>query len=103
MKKPTEYYMANKDLLKEKRKNKYWNILEEENEVKREYSQNRYKNIKERVLKQLNIIFLYSIKMSGKTLKFDNIEVNKQIQASKQPIDLNLVDINKQSSNIWRN
>ena len=52
------------------------------------------------MLKQLNIIFLYSIKMSGKTLKFDNIEVNKQIQASKQPIDLHLVDINKQSSNI---
>ena len=38
--------------------------------------------------------------MSGKTLKFDNIVVNKKIQTSKQPIDLNLVEINKQSSNI---
>ena len=34
--------------------------------------------------------------MSGKTLKFDNIEVDqKEFHASKQAIDLNLVDINK--------
>ena len=34
--------------------------------------------------------------MSEKTLKFDNIEVNKkEFHKSKQPIDLNLVDINK--------
>ena len=34
--------------------------------------------------------------MSEKTLKFDNTEVNKkEFHASKQPIDLNLVDINK--------
>ena len=34
--------------------------------------------------------------MSGKTLKFDNIKVNKkEFHASKQAIDLNLVDIKK--------
>ena len=34
--------------------------------------------------------------MSGKTLKFDNIEANqKELHASKQLIDLNLVHINK--------
>ena len=34
--------------------------------------------------------------MSGKTLKFDNIEVDqKEFHASKQAIDLNLVDIKK--------
>ena len=34
--------------------------------------------------------------MSAKTLKFDNIEVNKnEFHASKQAIDLNLLDINK--------
>ena len=38
-------------------------------------------------------IFLYNIKMSEKTLKFDNVEVNKkEFDASKQAIDLNLVD-----------
>ena len=44
----------------------------------------------------INVNFLYSIKISGKTLKFDNIEVNKkEFHASKQGIDLNLVDVNK--------
>ena len=34
--------------------------------------------------------------MSAKTLKFDNIEVNKkEFYVSKQTIDLNFVDINK--------
>ena len=34
--------------------------------------------------------------MSRKTLKFDNIEDNKkEFRASKQAVDLNLVDINK--------
>ena len=34
--------------------------------------------------------------MSGKTLKLDNIKVNKkEFHASKQAIDLNLVDIKK--------
>ena len=42
------------------------------------------------------LISFYSIKMSGKTLKIDNIKVNKnKFHASKQAIDLNLVDINK--------
>ena len=36
------------------------------------------------------------MKMKGKTLKFDNIEGSKkEYHASKQVIDLNLVDINK--------
>ena len=39
---------------------------------------------------------MYSIKISKKTLKFDNIEVNKtKIYRSKQPTDSNLVDKNK--------
>ena len=39
---------------------------------------------------------MYSIKMSGKTLKFDNTEVNKkEFHDSKQAIDLNSVDIKK--------
>ena len=39
---------------------------------------------------------MHSIKMSGKTLKFDNNEVNKkEFHALKQGIDLNLVNINK--------
>ena len=38
-----------------------------------------------------SLAILYSIKISEKTLKFDNIEVNnKEFHKSKQPIDLNL-------------
>ena len=34
--------------------------------------------------------------MSEKTLKFDNVEVNKkEIHVSKQPIALNLVNVNQ--------
>ena len=39
---------------------------------------------------------MYSIKMSDKTFKFDNNEVNKkEFHASKQPITLNLVNVNQ--------
>ena len=36
------------------------------------------------------------MKLSGKTLKFDNVEVNKKkIHASKQPIALDIVNVNQ--------
>ena len=49
-----------------------------------------------RMLKNKILIFLYSIKTSGKTLKCDNFEVNKkEFYASKQSIILNLLDTSK--------
>ena len=45
--------------VKEKAKNKYRNLSEEEKQAKREYGQNRYKRMKE---KNENIIFLYCVK-----------------------------------------
>ena len=45
--KTVEYYIANKDLQKEKANSKYRNLSEEEKESKREYNRNRYKNVKE--------------------------------------------------------
>ena len=45
-KKEAEYYIANKDVLKEKGRNKYRTLLEENKEEKREYSRNRYKRMK---------------------------------------------------------
>ena len=41
-----EYYIANKDVLKGKAKNRYRNLSEEEKEAKREYSKNRYEEMK---------------------------------------------------------
>ena len=39
---------------------------------------------------------MYSIKLSKKTLKFGDVEVNKkEFHASKEPIALDLVDINQ--------
>ena len=47
------------------------------------------------MLKKWNTIFLHNIKMSEKTLKFDNTEVNKkEFHKSKQWINLDLVDVN---------
>ena len=41
-------------------------------------------------------LFLLSIRMSEKTLKFDNVRVNKkEFHKSKQSIDLNLVNIDQ--------
>ena len=42
------------------------------------------------------VFFLLSIRKSGKTLKFDNIRVNKkEFHKSKQPINLDLVNLDQ--------
>ena len=47
--KAAEYYIANKNVLKEKSENNYKNLSEKEKEAKRENSRNRYKNMKEKI------------------------------------------------------
>ena len=42
-----EYYIKNKDVIKEKANNKYKNLSKEEKEAKRKYSNDRYKRMKE--------------------------------------------------------
>ena len=42
-----KYYLDNKDVLNEKAKNVYRNLSEEEKEVKRLYSKDRYNKLKE--------------------------------------------------------
>ena len=46
--KAAKYYLDNKDVLKEKAKNAYRNLSEEEKEVKRLYSKDRYNKLKEK-------------------------------------------------------
>ena len=41
--KVAEYYQMNKDVLKEKARNRYRNLSEKEKESKRQYSRDRYK------------------------------------------------------------
>ena len=45
--KAAKYYKDNKDVLKEKARNKYKNLIEEEKELKRQYSRIRYNKLKE--------------------------------------------------------
>ena len=45
--KAAEYYLENTGVLKQKAKNKYKNLSEEEKEAKKEYGKNRYRNMKE--------------------------------------------------------
>ena len=61
-------------------------MSEEEKKAKRQFLKNRYNKMKENT----------NIRMSEKTLKAGNIEINKKkFHASKQTIYFNLVDINK--------
>ena len=51
---------------------------------------------KKEVLQNKWVLFLLSIRMSEKTLKFDNIRVNKkEFHKSKQPIDLDLINVDQ--------
>ena len=45
--KTAKYYRDNKDVLKEKARNKYKNLTKEEKELKRQYSRDRYNKSKE--------------------------------------------------------
>ena len=45
--KTTKYYRDNKDVLKENARNKYKNLTEEEKELKRQSSMDRYNKLKE--------------------------------------------------------
>ena len=71
---------------------------EEKDKIK-EYQRKRYQQLiqyKKEGLQNKWALFLLSIRISEKTLKFDNIRVNKkEFHKSKQPIDLDLVNIDQ--------
>ena len=59
----------------------------DEREPKKRYQQ---------LIQYKKAFFLLSIGMSEKTLKFDNIRVNKkEFRKSKQPIDLDLINVDQ--------
>ena len=94
--KAAEYYLQNKEGIKEKSKNRYKNLSKEEKDKTKEYQRKRYQQLiqyKKEVLQNKWALFLLSIGMSEKTQKFDNIRVNKrELHKSKQPINLDLVN-----------
>ena len=64
-----------------------------------EYQRQRYQQLilyKKEALQDKRALFLLSIRMREKTLKFDNIRVNKkEFHKSKQPIDLDLTNVDQ--------
>ena len=75
-------------------------MSQEEKDKNKEYQRKRYQELvqyKKKGYKINNFCFFLSIiRMSEKTLKFDNIRVNKkEFHKSKQPIDLKSVKVDQ--------
>ena len=69
---------------------------EEDKDKIKDNQRKRYQQYKKEALKNKWVLFLLSIRLSEKTLKFDNITVNKkEFHISKQPIDLDLVNVDQ--------
>ena len=79
--KAAEYYLQNKEAIKEKSKNWYKNLSKEEKDKTKEYQRKRYQQLiqyKREALRNKRVLFLLSMTMSEKTLTLDNIRVNKK-------------------------
>ena len=74
-------------------------MSEEEKDKIKVYQRQRYQQLnqyKKEVLQNKLALFLVNIRMSEKTLKFNDIRVNKkEVHKSKQPINLDLVNVDQ--------
>ena len=74
-------------------------MSKEEKDKIKQYQRKRYQKLiqyKKEALQNNRVLFLLSIRMSEKTLKFDSIRVNKkEFHRSKQPINLDLVNVDQ--------
>ena len=89
--------MQNKEVIKKKSRNRCKNLSEEGKNKIKEYLKKRYQELvqyKKEALKNKPInLSVGNIIMSEKTLKFNNIKVNKkELHKSKQAVDLDSVD-----------
>ena len=100
--KAAEYYAQNKETIKEKSIEHYKNLPQEEKDKIKEYQRKKISRIgsvqyKKEALQKKQFFVLYLIKkMSEKTLKFNNIRLNKkEFHKSKEPVDLmSVVNVN---------
>ena len=80
--KADEYYAQNKNAIKEKSREHYKNLSQEEKDKVKEYQRKRYQKLvqykKEALTNTYFFCFLHSIKMTKRTLKFNNIRVIKK-------------------------
>ena len=83
------YYLENKETIKKKSRDRYKNFSKKEEDKIKEYQRKRYQRLiqyKKEALQNKWVLFLLSIRMSAKALKFDNIRVNKkEFHKFKQP------------------
>ena len=74
-------------------------MSKEEKDKIKEYQRKRYQQLiqyKKEALQNKQVLFLLSIRMSEKTLKFDKIRLNKkEFHKSKQPVNLDLVNVDQ--------
>ena len=76
--KTAEYYLQNKEAIKEK--TCYKNLSKEEKDKIKKYQRKRYQQLiqyKKEALQNELALFLLSIRMNEKTLRFDNIRDKK--------------------------
>ena len=97
--KAAEYYLKNKEAIKEKSRDWYKNLSKEEKDKIKKYQRKRYQQLiqyKKEALRNKLAPILLSIRMSEKTLKFDNIRVHKkEFNKSRQPFNLDLVNVDE--------
>ena len=97
--KASEYYLENKEAINEKSRDRYKNLSKEEKDKIIESQRKRYQQLiqfKKEALQNTWVLLLLSIRMSEKTLKFDNIRVNKKgFHKCKQSVNLDLVNVDQ--------
>ena len=94
--KAAEYYLQNKEVIKEKARNRCKDFPEEEKDKIKEYQKKRYQELiqykKEALKNKLINLSVFNIIMSEKTSNFNNIKINKkEFRKSKQAVDLDSV------------
>ena len=84
---------------KRKVKESIQKLVKERKRQIKEYQRKRYQQLiqyKKEALQNKQVLLFLSIRMSEKTLKFDNIRVNKkEFHKFKQPIKLDLINVDQ--------
>ena len=98
--KSAEYYAQSKEAIKEKLRERYKNVSQEEKDKIKEYQRKKYQELvqykKEALENKYFFVLCLVQKMSEIILKFDNIRVSKkEFHKSEQPIDLMSVNVNQ--------
>ena len=97
--KAAEYYIQNKEAIKEKSKERYKNLSQEERDKIKDHQRKRYQQLiqhKKEALQNKRALFLLNVRLGEKTLKFNNIRLNKkQFHKSKQSTDLKSVNVDQ--------